>query len=291
MRIRQAMTVLVSMVGLMTAAALHAAESASGFELRGDWQQGAVLFGTAPAGTRVWFNGRLLRLSADGQFVFGLDRDAPAEAELKLQLPGEAMPQTYRYPVARRTYDIQRINGLPPKMVTPPAEVLARIKEDQRLVAAARKHDSDLGGFAQPFVWPATGRISGVFGSQRILNGEAKQPHYGVDVAIPSGTEVRAPADGVIVLASPDMYFTGGTLMIDHGHGLMSAFLHLSQLDVKLGQSVRRGEVVALSGMTGRATGPHLDWRMNWFDARVDAQKLVPPMPDFKKPDAASTGK
>lgn len=279
MRIRQAVVVLAAFFSVVAAVSLRAAEPAAGFNLRGDWQQGAVLFGTAPAGAKVWFNGRLLRLSADGGFVFGLDRDAPAEAELKLQLPGEPIPQTYRYPVAKRTYDVQRINGLPPKMVTPPPEVLARIKEDQRAAAAARKHDSELGGFAQDFIWPCTGRISGVFGSQRILNGEAKQPHYGVDVAVPTGTEVRAPADGVIVLASPDMYFTGGTLMIDHGHGLMSAFLHLSRLDVKLGQSVSRGDIVALSGMTGRATGPHLDWRMNWFDARIDAQRLVPPMP------------
>ena len=119
---------------------------------------------------------------------------------------------------------------------------------------------------------------SGVFGSQRILNGEAKQPHYGVDVAVPTGTRVYAPASGVVSLAHPDMYYTGGTLMVDHGHGLSSAFLHLSKLRVKEGQAVRQGDLIAEAGATGRATGAHLDWRVNWFDARVDAQMLVPPM-------------
>lgn len=249
-----------------------------GLSLRGDWQQGAVLQGRVPPGTEVWFNGRALRLSTEGDFIFGLDRDAPEEAELRIRYAGEAVPQTYRYPVARRQYDIQRLDGLPPAMVTPPPEVQARIREDQALAAAARQRDSLLTGFAESFAWPCLGRISGVFGSQRILNGVPKQPHYGVDVAVPTGTEVRAPASGIVSLARDDMYYTGGTLMLDHGHGLASTFLHLSKLLVREGQAVRQGEVIALSGATGRATGPHLDWRMSWFDARIDAQRLVPPM-------------
>ncbi|MGH8443960.1 MAG: M23 family metallopeptidase [Solimonas sp.] len=265
-------------LGILMACGLAQAGEA-GPELRGSWEQGAVLYGKAPAGAKVWFNGRLLKLAPGGDYVFGLDRDAPAQAELKLQLPGQAAAQTFRYEVASRQYDIQRIEGLPPKMVTPPADVLDRIKADQREVGAARKIDSGGLGFLQAFAWPCTGRISGVFGSQRILNGEAKQPHYGVDVAVPIGTEVRAPADGTVVLANPDMYYTGGTLVVDHGYGLQSAFLHLSKLLVGNGQAVKQGEVIALSGMTGRATGPHLDWRMNWFDSRVDAQKLAPAMP------------
>ncbi|MFT4045383.1 MAG: M23 family metallopeptidase [Solimonas sp.] len=251
---------------------------APGVELRGTWEQGAVLYGRAPPASKVWFGERALKLTPDGDFVIGLDRDAPATATLKVQLPGEA-PRARQYTVAKRKYDIQRIQGLPPKMVTPPADVLERIKADQREVAAARKLDNGGLGFLQRFIWPATGRISGVFGSQRILNGEPKQPHYGVDVAVPIGTEVRAPADGVVVLAEPDLYYTGGTLVLDHGYGLQSAFLHLSRLLVGKGQAVRQGDVIALSGMTGRATGPHLDWRMNWYDARIDAQKLVPAMP------------
>ena len=283
MKALRALAALFAVLVAMSASADDAGAS-NGVELRGTWEQGAVLFGRAPAGSRVWFNDRALRLGDDGRFVFGLDRDAPPAAELKVQLPGDAQPQRQHYAVAKREYSIQRLDGLPDKMVTPPPEVQARIKEDQRLVSAARKHDTPLTGFAQDFIWPATGRISGVYGSQRILNGVPKQPHYGVDVAIPTGTAVVAPADGVVVLASPDMYLTGGTLMLDHGHGLMSAFLHLSALKVTLGQSVRQGELIALSGATGRATGPHLDWRMNWFDARIDAERLVPPMPAGAQP-------
>ncbi|HET8880985.1 MAG TPA: M23 family metallopeptidase [Solimonas sp.] len=253
-------------------------ELPAGVSLRGDWQEGAVLFGKAPVGSKVWFGDRQLKLTPAGDFVFGIHRDAPDSAELRVQLPGAAVVR-YTHSIAKREYAIQRIEGLPPKMVTPPADVLDRIRADQREVVAARRYEGDGTGFLEDFIWPATGRISGVYGSQRILNGTPKQPHYGVDVAVPIGTEVHAPADGVVVLANPDMYYTGGTLMVDHGYGLQSAFLHLSKLLVHKGQQVKQGDVIALSGMSGRATGPHLDWRMNWFDARVDAQKLVPAMP------------
>ncbi|SFF39966.1 Murein DD-endopeptidase MepM and murein hydrolase activator NlpD, contain LysM domain [Fontimonas thermophila] len=249
-----------------------------GVAIDGEWRQGSVLFGQAPPGSRVWFNGRALRLTADGRFVFGLHRDEPPTAELKVQLPDEPAPRTFQAEVARRAYSIQRIDGLPPKMVTPPPEVQRRIAAEQALVARVRERDSALTGFTERFIWPCLGPVSGVFGSQRILNGEPKQPHYGVDVAVPTGTPVRAPASGVVSLAHPDMYYTGGTLMIDHGHGLQSAFLHLSKLLVKEGDAVRQGQVIAESGATGRATGAHLDWRVNWFDARVDPQSLVPPM-------------
>ncbi|MGH8456302.1 MAG: M23 family metallopeptidase [Stenotrophobium sp.] len=248
------------------------------FEIKGEWRQGSLLLGKAEPGTQVWFDGRRLRLTPQGNFVFGLDRDEKPEAELKLQRPGESAPQTFRYQVAKRSYKIQRINGLPPRMVTPPPELVVRIEKDQAEARKAREHDSDLDGFAQAFIWPCEGRISGVFGSQRILNGEPRQPHYGVDVAVPVGTPVRAPADGVVTLAAPDMYYTGGTLMIDHGHGVASAFLHLSKLLVRKGERVKQGQVIARSGMSGRATGPHLDWRVNWFESRVDAEELVPPM-------------
>ncbi|TXH04176.1 MAG: M23 family metallopeptidase [Nevskiaceae bacterium] len=244
------------------------------FTLQGDWRQGALLIGHTVPGNQVWFNGRALSVSPDGDFVFGLDRDEPAQAELKVQLPGAA-PQVYRYAVEKRQYEIQNINGLPPKMVNPPPAVQQRIANDQRLAREARQHDSPRRDFLQRFIWPCAGPISGVYGSQRILNGEPKQPHYGVDVAVPVGTPVRAPAGGVISLAEKDMYFTGGTLMIDHGQGVASAFLHLSKLLVKVGDVVQQGQVIALSGKTGRATGPHLDWRMNWFESRIDAQQLA----------------
>ncbi|SEQ00942.1 Murein DD-endopeptidase MepM and murein hydrolase activator NlpD, contain LysM domain [Solimonas aquatica] len=260
---------------LFTAAAAAQPSLPEPVQLRGDWQQSALLLGQAPAGTQVWFESRKLRVSPSGAFVFGLDRDAPAQALLRVQLPGQAA-QDYRFDVERREYDIQRIEGLPPKFVSPPPEVQARIKAEQQKLGAARARDSEIDGFAQSFAWPATGRISGVFGSQRILNGTPKQPHYGLDVAVPIGTEVRAPADGVIALAETDLYFTGGTLVIDHGHGLNSIMVHLSRLIAQPGQRVKQGELVALSGMTGRATGPHLHWGVYWFNTRLDPQRLVP---------------
>jgi len=251
----------------------------SALELRGRWEQGSLVYGQAEAGSRVWFGERELRVSPQGEFVLGLDRDEPAEAELKLQAPGGSPLQTLRYGVAPRQWKVQRIDGLPPDKVEPPASVLARIGREQQLLDAARRIDSELDGYRQAFAWAATGRISGVFGSQRILNGVPKQPHYGIDVAVPTGTPVRAPADGVVSLAERDLYFTGGTIMIDHGHGISSIMVHLSQLQAKVGDRVRQGDVVALSGMTGRATGPHLHWGINWFHTRIDPQTLLPPMP------------
>lgn len=250
-----------------------------GVELRGDWVQGAVIFGKAAPGSTASFNGKPLRVSPEGLFLIGLDRDEGPKALVVVARPGSA---TFRreFEVAKREYDIQRLEGLPEKMVTPPPAALARIEKDVKRSRAARSRDTARTDFAGTFMWPTVGRISGVFGSQRILNGVPKQPHYGVDVAVPTGTRVRAPASGVVSLAVMDMYYTGGTLMIDHGHGLTSTLMHLSKLLVKEGDEVKQGQDVAESGMTGRATGPHLDWRVSWFDARVDAQRLAGPMPE-----------
>lgn len=259
-------------------AAAPAAAQTQAAELKGEWQQGSVIFGKAAPGTKVQFNGREVRVSPDGLFLIGLDRDEPAKAEVRITPPA-GKEERREFAVATRKYDIQRLEGLPPAQVNPPPEALKRIAEDLRQVRAARDRDSERADFAHGFIWPIVGRISGVFGSQRILNGQPKQPHYGVDVATPVGTPVRAPASGVVSLAVPDMYFTGGTLMIDHGHGLESTLMHLSKLLVKEGDEVKQGQVVAESGATGRVTGPHLDWRVSWFDSRVDAQLLAGPMP------------
>jgi murein DD-endopeptidase MepM/ murein hydrolase activator NlpD len=181
--------------------------------------------------------------------------------------------------VEKREYKIQRIDGLPPKMVTPPEAVLARIRAENGRIAEARAVDRAEPLFESGFVWPALGPISGVFGSQRVLNGEPKRPHFGVDIAAPAGTPVTAPADGVVVIAHPDMYYTGGTVLIDHGHGLTSVYSHMKEVWVKEGARLRQGDAIGSIGATGRATGPHLDWRINWFDQRLDPALLVPPMP------------
>ena len=248
------------------------------YMLNGDWEQGSVLIGTTTPGAKVKFNGRSLLVSPQGRFVFGLDRDEKPTAELRIQLPGskEAVEE---HAVAKREWDIQPIDGLPPKFVNPPPETAARIAREQAKLGAVKKHDTAREDFATPFIWPATGRISGVFGSQRILNGTPKSPHYGVDVAVPIGTEVVAPAGGIVSLAERDLYFTGGTIILDHGHGLQSILVHLSKVLVKPGDAVKQGQLIAESGMTGRATGPHLHWGLYWFDEHVDAQKFTGPMP------------
>ena len=175
-------------------------------------------------------------------------------------------------------WKVQRIEGLPPALVNPPPETEQRIEAEAAELKAAHERDTAIDDFTQKFEWPAHGRVSGVFGSQRILNGIPKQPHYGVDMAVPVGTPVHAPAGGIVALAEPDLYFTGGTIVVDHGHGLSSIVVHLSRLLVKPGERVERGQVIALSGMTGRATGPHVHWGEYWFGAHVDAQRLAGPM-------------
>ena len=262
--------------GLLALAAPAAADP--GLTLEGDFVQGGLVFGRAAPGAEVALDGRPLRLDPEGRFVFGFHRDAPAEAVLSVRSP-EGLTEERRLAIESRDYKVQRIDGLPPKMVTPPESVLARIKADADKVRAARAEDLPRGDFLGGFIWPAHGRISGVYGSQRILNGEPRQPHYGIDVAAPTGAPVWAPAGGVVTLAEDDLYYTGGTVIVDHGHGLSSTFLHLETVAVKVGDEVRQGDSLGTVGATGRATGPHLDWRMNWFEARVDPQLLVGPMP------------
>ena len=213
----------------------------------------------------------------EGAFVFGFGRDAPPQARLAVIAPDGAREER-RLSITQRQYDIQRLDGLPPEKVTPPPELLERIRRENALVDDARRRDFPQAWFLGGFAWPTVGRISGVYGSQRILNGEPRQPHYGVDIAAPIGTPVRAPADGIVTLAKPDLYYTGATVIIDHGYRLSSTLMHLDRIDVQVGQRVRKGEVVAAVGRSGRVTGPHLDWRMNWREARIDPALLVPPM-------------
>jgi murein DD-endopeptidase MepM/ murein hydrolase activator NlpD len=178
--------------------------------------------------------------------------------------------------VAARDYKIQRINGLPEKYVEPPASVLKRIERDNRLIGAARARDTDEAWFADDFAWPVKGPVTGVYGSRRILNGVEKRPHYGVDIAVGTGTPIKAPVGAIVAMADPDLYFTGGTVILDHGHGVSTSYLHMSRIDVKVGDRVEKGATIGAVGATGRATGPHLCWRLNWFADRLDAALVVP---------------
>ncbi len=246
--------------------------------LEGDFLQGGLVYGQAAPGAEVTLDGRRVRVTAAGRFIFGFGRDAPPDAVLEVVWL-DSRVELRQLAVAKREYNIQRIDGLPPKMVTPPESVLARIRAENGRIAEARAVDRAEPLFESGFVWPALGPISGVYGSQRVLNGEPKRPHFGVDVAAPVGTPVVAPADGVVAIADDDMYYTGGTVILDHGHGLTSAYLHMKEVLVKEGARVRQGDPIGSVGATGRVTGPHLDWRINWFDQRLDAALLVPPMP------------
>jgi murein DD-endopeptidase MepM/ murein hydrolase activator NlpD len=260
------------------AAMLCATPAAAGtFSLDGKAIQGGLMVGRTDPGTIVLFDGRAVRVSPAGDFLIGFTRDAGPTSVLELRY-ADGSVRKEALSVEPRKYDIQRIDGLPPKMVTPPPEVQARIKRENRLIKEVRNRDTAAEYFLKGWIWPARGRISGVYGSQRILNGEPRQPHYGVDIAAPVGTPVVAPSDGVVALAETNLYYTGGTVIIDHGHGLTSAFLHMQTVLVKKGQKVRQGDKIGTIGKTGRASGPHLDWRINLFDARIDPALLVPPM-------------
>lgn len=248
-------------------------------EFKGQWQQGAVLLGRVPAGTQVEFMDRSVRVTEEGQFVIGLGRDAKPQA-IVATIDTGGKRQEHTFDVAARDYNIQRVTGVPQRTVTPSPEQIERSRREAKMAADARKVDLPLRNFAQEFEWPLVGRITGVYGSQRFYNGEPNSPHYGIDIAAPTGTAVRAPAGGVVTLVHPDMFFSGGTLIVDHGHGLSSTFIHLHKILVEEGDRIEQGQVIAQVGASGRATGPHLDWRMNWFGERVDPALMVGPMPE-----------
>lgn len=258
----------------LLAGSLLLAAGDAGVHIEGEAIQGGLIIGQAPPGSRVSLDGEAVMVSQEGLFVIGFDRDETGVRRLVVEPPGAARA-TRELAIQTREYDIERVDGLPPQTVTPDPEAAERIRREAAMVASARSRRDPRIDFAEPFAWPASGRISGVYGSQRILNGEPRRPHFGLDIAAPTGTPVYAPADGLVTLAHDDMYFSGGTLIIDHGHGLSSSFLHLSEILVEAGQRVEQGDLIARIGASGRASGPHLDWRMNWLDRRVDPQLLV----------------
>ncbi len=231
--------------------------------------QGAMVVGKVPPGSQVRHGGRTLRVTGYGSVVFGVGRDAKAPLQVEVVRP-DGGRETVRIAVTPRDWPIEQVRGVPSRTIDPPPEVAARIAREAAQVGAARGLDDARADFAQPFIWPVAGRLSGRFGNQRVYNGKAGSPHSGMDIAAPAGTPVKAPAAGVVTLAAADFYITGGTLILDHGHGISSNFLHLSRIDVKVGDRIEQGQVIAAVGATGRATGPHLHWGMNWFEVRID---------------------
>ncbi len=249
----------------------------SNLTLTGHLQQGGLVVGQVGEGTSVQYQEQLLPITTGGQFIIGLDRDAPERFLLALIVDGKK--QQHEFKVIPRDYAIQRIEGVAKQYVSPDLVQVKRSRREAALVRIARNLQRDQQDFLNGFIWPAKGPITGVFGSQRVYNGEPRRPHYGLDVAGPVGTPVIAPAAGLVTLAEPDLFFSGGTLIIDHGHGLSSTFLHLSKLLVQSGDNVKQGDAIAEIGATGRVTGPHLDWRMNWTNGkssvRIDPELLV----------------
>ena len=249
--------------------------SAPLYTIEGMFTQGGLAFGQTTPGTKVVLDGHTVFVGGDGRFVFGFGRDHATSSTLVVTAP-DGRSETKVFEIADREFRIQRIDGLPQSKVsgyTP--EQLKKIRADQAKKKSARANTQKEAAWASGFDWPVRGRISGVFGSQRILNGEAKRPHSGLDVAAPTGTPIVAPADGIITLAETDMYFEGGLILMDHGHWLESAFLHLSRVDVTPGQAVKQGDVIGAVGSTGRSTGPHLHWSIKWQGRLVDPQLLM----------------
>lgn len=272
LRLPKLATILSSLLAGVVSAA-----SASRLELPPHIQQGQLVIAKTAPGTQVSFDGRDLRVAADGRFVFGVGRDAPQAISLHLR-HADGREETVSVAVEQRRYRIERVDGLPQHTVTPDPEIAARIAREQAEVVAARQRDDDREDFLGGFARPVTGaRISGIYGSQRIDNGTPKSPHMGLDMAVPTGTPIRAPAPGIVSFAKTGLVLTGGTVLIDHGFGLDSSFLHMSRVDVEVGDRVERGDVIGAAGATGRASGPHVHWGFNWFDVRLDPALLPAP--------------
>ena len=239
-----------------------------------DFKQGSFILGKTDPNSKVYIDNRKVRVSSDGYFAFGLDRDRKNNVLIKVKNSMET--KLIEKKVFKRKYKIQRIDGLPPKQVTPPPEVYERIKKDNILIGKARAIDSKLVFFKDKFIYPIDKYIiTGVYGSQRILNGKPRRPHYGIDFHAPEGTPVKSMMDGVVTLVENDMYFTGGTIIFDHGHGVSTLYMHMKDINVQKGQKVKKGEVVGTLGQSGRATGPHLDIRLNWFEVKLDPATVL----------------
>ncbi len=240
-------------------------------EFDGKFIQGHFIIGKTDPDSKIKIDKKQVKVTKDGYFAFGLDRDRKYDVIITVEKKGKKKKIIKN--VQKREYKIQRIDGLEEKKVTPPEEVYERIKKENKLIAKARNIDSDLDYFKDGLIIPVEDAIiTGVYGSQRILNGKPKWPHYGIDFAQKKGTPIKAMIDGVATLVENDLYYTGGTLIFDHGHGISTLYMHMDKIFVEIGQKVNKGDVIGTVGSTGRSTGPHLDVRLNWFQTRLDPQ-------------------
>ena len=248
--------------------------TASAVEFKGKFTQGHFILGKTDPGSKIVIDKKIVKVSEEGFFAFGLGRDRKNDVVISKIFDGKKTKIVKK--VLKREYQIQRIDGLDKKKVTPPEEVYERIKNENKLIGKARSIDSNLEFFKDKFILPLDDSIiTGVYGSQRILNGKPRWPHYGLDFAGKKGTPIKAMADGVVTLAEKDLYFTGATLIFDHGHGISTLYMHMDKIFVEKDDIVKQGDIIGTVGSSGRSTGPHLDIRLNWFDVRLDPATVL----------------
>ena len=242
-------------------------------EFKGKFLQGHYIIGLTDPFAQIVVDKKKVKVSKDGYFVFGIDRDRKFDLTIIKILNGKKEKIIKK--VLKRKYNIQRIDGLEESKVTPPESVYKRIKEENNKIGKARAIDSDLPYFKNQFIMPVDGIISGVYGSQRILNGKPRWPHYGIDIAAKQGTMIKSSGSGVVTMAEDDLYYTGGTIIMDHGHGISTIYSHLETVLVSVGDKINQGDIIGTVGSTGRSTGPHLDFRVNWFQTRLDPMSIL----------------
>ena len=242
-------------------------------EFQGKFIQGHFIIGKTEPDTKVLIGKKEVKVSKNGYFVFGIDRDRKFDVLITKILNGNKEKIIKK--VFKRKYKIQKIDGLDESKVTPPEEVYKRIKEENNRIGEARAINSDLVFFKDKFIMPVEGITTGVYGSQRILNGKPKWPHYGIDIAAKQGTNIKSSGTGVVTMAEDDLYYTGGTIIMDHGHGISTIYSHLETVIVSVGDKINQGDIIGTVGSTGRSTGPHLDFRINWFQTRLDPMSVL----------------
>ena len=242
-------------------------------EFKGKFLQGHFIVGLTDPSAKIIIGKKEVKVSKDGYFVFGIDRDRKFDLTITKIIDGKKDKITKK--VLKRKYNIQRIDGLEESKVTPPESVYKRIKEENNKIGKARAINSDLPFFKNQFIMPVEGIISGVYGSQRILNGKPKWPHYGIDIAAKQGTLIKSSGSGIVTMAEDDLYYTGGTIIMDHGHGISTIYSHLENVMVSVGDKINQGDIIGTVGSTGRSTGPHLDFRVNWFQTRLDPMSVI----------------